>query len=136
LAWKADDARGAADAFETPGDMLLLRAKALGREQLVGLGFSFHAETVHEADQLGVAAAARRAVGEVFGGRRIDRLAASFDEVALEELIFQQMMMPAAYHGLPPSSPRSFRAARNRCTRTVDSLSPVIALISRGVQSP
>ncbi len=32
-----------------------------------------------------------------------------------------------------PSSTRSFRIARNRCTRTVDSFNPVIALTSREV---
>jgi len=42
-------------------------------------------------------------------------------------------VMRAEHHGLPPKRPRSLRAARNRCTRTVDSFRPVIMLTSRGV---
>ena len=53
----------------------------------------------------------------------------------LEEPVVVRMAS-AEHYGLPPSSTRSLRAARNRWTRTVDSFRPVIALTSRGVQSP
>ncbi len=85
--------------------------------------------------QLGIAVAAARAVGEVLDFGRWNRLAGHGFEVALDQPVVVQMVQ-AADHGLPPRSARSFRAARNRCTRTVDSFNPVIALTSRGVQSP
>ena len=62
-------------------------------------------------------------------------VAVALGEVALEQPIVVEVVR-AADHGFPPSRARSFRAARNRWTRTVDSFSPVIALTSRGVQSP
>ena len=85
--------------------------------------------------ELGVALGAARAVGEVFGRRRVERLAAAFGEVAVEQRIVLEVRR-ANVHGCPPSSARSLRAARNRWTRTVDSFRPIIALTSRGVQSP
>ncbi len=66
---------------------------------------------------------------------RIERLAGTLGDITLEQMIFVEMVWTTD-HGFPPSSPRSLRAARNRWTRTVDSFRPVIALTSRGVQSP
>ena len=86
-------------------------------------------------DELGVALAAVVAVGQVLGDRRIDALAAALGEIAVEQAIVVEVTR-ASGHGLPPSRPRSLRAARNRWTRTVDSFNPVMALTSRGVQSP
>ena len=107
----------------------------IGREHFVELGVGFRSQPVHEAPQIRVPRAALRAVGEMLGRRRIERLAGPLGEVALEQPIVVKVVR-ANDHDLPPSSARSFRAARNRCTRTVDSFRPVIALTSRGVQSP
>ena len=85
--------------------------------------------------ELGVARAARGAVGQMLGDGRIERLAAPLGEIAVEQPVVLEVAR-ATDHGLPPSRPRSLRAARNRWTRTVDSFRPVIALTSRGVQSP
>ena len=132
---EADDSRGAADQFEAPGDVLLLRAQALGRKQRVDLGFRVRAERRQERADVGVAARARAAVGEMLRRRRIDGLAAPLGVVAVDERVVLKMRARAR-SWLPSEQRRSLRAARNRCTRTVDSLSPIIAPTSRGVQSP
>jgi len=66
---------------------------------------------------------------------RVQFLACPCREITLEQVVVFQV--PGVNdHDLPPRNPRSLRTARNRCTRTVDSLMPVIALTSRGEQSP
>ena len=120
---------------DPPGNVLLLEAERLGGENRVGLGFGFGAKSVHEARQFAVANAAVVAVRQVLGGRPIDARTAALGNVALEQPIFVEVMR-ATGHGLPPSRPRSFLAARNRWTRTVDSFNPVMTLTSRGVRSP
>ena len=100
---------------------------------IIGVGFG--AQAVHELDEVAVAGAAVPAVEQVLGGGWVGRFARLLGEITVEESLFPQMMS-ATGQGLPPSNPRSFRAARNRCTRTVDSFRPVIAATSRGVQSP
>ena len=65
----------------------------------------------------------------------IKRLSAAVREIPLDEAVVVQVV-GTSHHDFAPRSARSFRAARNRWTRTVDSLRPVIALTSRGVQSP
>ena len=112
-----------------------LRLQPVGWKYLADLCVGVGAQAIHESSEVLVPGGAPRTVGEMVRGRRIDRLAAALDEITVEEPLFRQVT-PATDHGLPPSSPRSFRAARNRCTRTVDSFRPVIAAISRGVKSP
>ena len=132
---EADHARGVAEVFDTAQDGLALRLLPFGGEEGIGLGVGLGPETVHEARELAVPARAVDAVGEVLGRTRIERLAGPFRLVAVEQPILREMLW-TTHHGFPPNSPRSFRAARNRWTRTVDSFNPVIALTSRGVQSP
>jgi hypothetical protein len=132
---KADHARRSADERHPADDLLLLEPQALGREDGVGFRLAVAAQAVHERGELGVADAAGPAIGEMFGDGRIDRLTAALGQVRVEQPFLLEVMR-ALDHGSPPSRPRSFRAARNRWTRTVDSFSPVMALTSRGVQSP
>ena len=121
--------------LEAPRDLLLLRSHALGRKNVVELGVGLGANPVHEAPEIRVAGVAVRAVGQVLGGRRLDRLPALFGQVAVEQTVFLEMAR-AGTSRLSSQKARSLRAARNRWTRTVDSLRPVMALTSRGVQSP
>src|SRR5262249_41070423 len=115
--------------------LLLLEAKAFGGEDRVGFGIGGLAETFEQIDDLVEARRAGGAVGEVFGCRWIRRpLVPRLEVVAVQASVVQ--MRGVDGHGLPPSNPRSFRAARNKWTRTVDSFRPVMALTSRGVQSP
>ncbi len=107
----------------------------VGRKERVGLDVRLAPKAVHERGQLCIAAAALMTVSQVFGGRWIERFSGPLRHVAVEQAIFGKMMCTSD-HGFPPSRPRSFRAARNRWTRTVDSFKPVMALTSRGVQSP
>ena len=75
------------------------------------------------------------AVGQVLRRARVQFLACPCREITLEQVVVFQV--PGVNdHDLPPRNPRNVRTARNRCTRTVDSLMPVIALTSRGEQSP
>ena len=67
-----DDAGGAADVFEPPRDLPLLRVQPLGREDRVGLGVRVLAQAVQELRELGVAAAARPTIREMLGGDGID----------------------------------------------------------------
>src|SRR5262249_22450396 len=120
---------------EAARDLKLLRAEMIRRERRVGVGVAVGAHLIQHAHELGVPRSAFVAVGQVLGRRRIGRLAVSLREVALDEAVVGHVTR-MTHHSLPPSSPRSLRAARNRWTRTVDSLMPVIALTSRGVQSP
>ena len=113
----------------------MLGAKAVGREDPIGILVGFGPQAVHELDEVAVPGAALAAVEQVLGGGRIGRFTRLLGQITVEDSLFPQMMS-ATGQGLPPSRPRSFRAARNRCTRTVDSFSPVIAATSRGVQSP
>ena len=135
MARERDDARRVDEKLQAPRDVLLLRSHALGRKNVVELGVRLGANPVHEAPEIRVARVTFRAVGEVHGGRRLDRLPALFGHVAVEETVFREMAR-LEHHGFPPRRARSLRAARNRWTRTVDSLRPVMALTSRGVQSP
>ena len=83
------------------------------------------AQPVHELREISRSARAHvGAVGQVLGRRRIERLAAPLGEVAVEQPIVVRDGARRADHGLPPSRPRSLRAARNRWTRTVDSFKP------------
>src|SRR5439155_19465985 len=132
---EADHSGRAADALDAPRDLLLLRAQALRREDRIGLRLAVAAQRVHEAGELRIAATAFIAVGQMLDDGRIDRDAAALGQVRVEQPFFLEVTR-ARDHGLPPSRPRSLRAARNRWTRTVDSLSPVMVLTSRGVQSP
>ncbi len=121
--------------LEPPEDVLLLLPQPLRREDRVGFGVRLGSHVVQERDELDVARTARVAVGQMFSRRRIERLAAAVREIALDETVVVQVV-GTSDHDFAPRSARSFRAARNRWTRTVDSLRPVIALTSRGVQSP
>src|SRR5207247_3662519 len=120
---------GPPDLLEATRNLRLLKPQALAREDRVRLGDALAPELVHEAREIVVALAARRAIGEMLGRRRIDGVAPAFDQITLVQSIVLQV--PAEDHGFPPSSPRSFRAARNKWTRTVDSFNPVMMLISR-----
>src|SRR5262245_23953684 len=116
-------------------DVMLLCPQAFGCEDRVGVGNCLGAQRLHEADKFHVPLATLAAVGEMFGDRGIGTFTASHDKVTIEQAFVLEVMRPT-HHGLPPSRPRSFRAARKRWTRTVDSFNPVIALTSRGEQSP
>ena len=121
--------------LEPTQDLLLLDPQPLGRECVVGFGISVGAGLVHERDHLVVPGHAVAAVGEVLGGTRVEFVAGARREVVLEQVVVLQM--PGVdRHDVPPRNPRNLRTARNRCTRTVDSLMPVMALTSRGEQSP
>src|SRR5207302_1879768 len=117
---KIDHATGPSYLLDSAQNLLLLRAETLGRENGLAVGVRCATEAVHEAGELGVARRALGAVGQVLGGARIDRFAAMLGQIAVEDLPFIEMTRTSD-HGLPPSSPLSLRAARNRCTRTVDS---------------
>ena len=121
--------------LDAPRDLLLLCLEPFGGEELVGFGIALGAQCVEKAQELRIARAARRAVGQMFGRTRINGLTGSLGVVTVVQPLLLQVARPTD-HGFPPSRPRSLRAARNRCTRTVDSFNPVIALTSRGVQSP
>ena len=88
---EADDASVMAEIFHAPGDVLLLGAHPLGRKDFVELGVGLRAEPVHEAPEVAVAGVALRAIGQVFRGRRLDRFAALFGEVALEQPVFLEV---------------------------------------------
>jgi hypothetical protein len=135
MAGKGDDPGGAADLLEPLADLLLLRSQAFRREDRIGLGVAFCPHALEKRRQLGVPGRAPIAVREMFGRRWVDRLADPRGAIALEETLFREVTH-VGFHAFVPSRPRSLRAARNRCTRTVDSFSPVITLTSRGVQSP
>jgi len=117
---------------------LVLLAQPLGGKDRVGLGDALRTQRVHDLRQFLVPPAARAAIGEMLGQRRIDRFAVPRRQIGVEKAFVLQVTRQGfeRFHDLPPSRPRSLRTARNRWTRTVDSLRPVIALISRGVQSP
>src|SRR5258706_5801505 len=132
---KADHTGGASDLFQSPRDLILLGAHSFWREHAVELRVRVAAQRCQKAAQFVVALAARVAVAQVFCRRRIRGVAAPFRVVAVDEP-FILKVGGTNDHGCPPSSARSFRAARNRWTRTVDSLSPIMAPTSRGVQSP
>ncbi len=132
---EADHARRPTELLDPSGDVQLLGAQPIRREEAVGFCIGVRAEPFHELPQLGVAKRARVAIGEVLGGPRIDRFFTALGEIAIEQTLFLNVMR-AVNHGLAPSRPRSLRAARKRWTRTVDSLTPMMALTSRGVQSP
>ena len=91
MAREADDARVMAEMLHAPGDLLLLRAHPLGGKDFVELGVGLRAEPVHEAPEVRVAGVALGAIGQVFGGRRLDRFAALFGEVALEQAVFLEV---------------------------------------------
>jgi hypothetical protein len=131
---EAEDASWRAKMRYPPSDVLLLEAERLGGENRVGLGFGFGAKPVHEARELAVAKPTVLAGRQMVCGRLIE-LAAALGDVTLKQPILVKMTR-ARGHGLPPSRPRSFLAARNRWTRTVDSFNPVMTLTSRGVRSP
>ena len=131
LTREADHAGGAAHVFDAARNLLLLDPQAIGGEQRIGLRVRFRTQPVHEAQELGVPRAARIAIGEVFRHQRIKRRPALLGEIAVEEALIVEMMSHVDL-----SRPRSLRTARNKCTRTVDSFRPVMALMSRGEQSP
>ena len=91
MAGKTDDAGVMAQVLDAAGNVLLLRAQSLGRKDLVELGVGLGAESVHEAPEVGIAGAALGAIGQVFSGRRFDRFAALFGEVALEQTVFLEV---------------------------------------------
>src|SRR5688572_2204185 len=62
-------------------------------------------------------------------------LGAGSGTIHLEQAIVVRLPDVASAHAFPPSTPRNFRNALNRCTRTVAWLIPVAALISAGVLS-
>ena len=71
------------------------------------------ADVGHELGELGVAPGALPAIGQVLEQQRVEQLAAALPHVAVEQpLIGQVLGVP--HNGLPPSNPRSLRAARNR----------------------
>jgi hypothetical protein len=92
---EADDARGMADMFEAPQDVLPLDAQCLGREYFVGFCFGFFAKIIHEVRQIGVARVAFVAGRQMRRGGRFDGLTASFCDVALEQPLFVEMANPA-----------------------------------------
>ena len=75
---ESDDARGMNDMLDTPGNLLLLRAKPLRWKDFVELGVHLGSEPIHEASEIDVPRVACRAVGQMLGSRRIDRLSAVF----------------------------------------------------------
>ena len=134
-AGKRDHAGRMAQVLEPARNVLLLGTEALGREDRVGFGGRVDAQRFQKVRHRRVAFAAVRAVGQVLGHRRIEELSALDGQIAVEQSLVLEVVR-AVHHGFPPSRPRSFRAARKRWTRTVDSFNPVMALTSRGVQSP
>ena len=120
---------------EAARDFLLLEAETFGGEQRIDFGVRLVTKRGHEAFELGVTLGAAGAVGEMFGRWWIERLAATLGKIAIRQRIVLEVWRACA-HGWPPRSARSLRAARNRWTRTVDSFRPIMALTSRGVQSP
>src|SRR5678815_1743639 len=106
-----------------------------GGEEGVDLGVRVGAHIVQERRELEISSLAGLAIREMLRGRRIERFSAAVGKVTLDEMVVVEVV-GTSNHDFAPRSARSFRAARNRWTRTVDSLSPVIALTSRGVQSP
>jgi len=58
---------------------------------LIELGVGLAAERIHEAAQVAVTGAAVGTIGEVFGGRWLERLAALFGEIALEQPVFLEV---------------------------------------------
>lgn len=132
---KAQDSRRPADVIEPADNLPLLNVQPFRREDGVALGFSGRADVVQEAAERRVSRRALPTIDQMLRDPRVDRFALSPSDVAVEEAILLEVAR-AQDHGFPPSNPRSLRAARNKWTRTVDSFSPVITLISRGVQSP
>src|SRR5207244_1427638 len=98
-------------------DLFALLPEMLGREDLVGLGVRIGLGRLQEGGQFGVAPMATGTVGQVHCGRRIERLAKVLGKEALVEAVVVQVRSPCHY-ALPPSSPRSLRAALNRWTLT------------------
>ena len=135
MAGETDHASVVAHMLDAAGNLLLLRPLPFRRKDFVELRVGFRAQGIHEAAEVAVPGAALGAIGQVLGGWRFERFAAMLGEIALEQTVFLEVTR-AKDHGCPPSKPRSLRAARNKCTRTVDSLRPMMAPTSRGVQSP
>src|SRR5262249_29121700 len=123
---KAENARGAADMLESPGNLLLLLAQPFGSEDGVCRALSLAAQRVHELRQLVVTGGTRLTVREMLGNGRVEPRALALGHVPFEQPLV--VKVGAMDHSFPPSSPRSLRAARNKCTRTVDSFRPVIML--------
>ena len=112
-AGERDDARGLTQVFEPSGDLLLLKPEPLGREDRIALFVGSHAQRFHELRELGVPLPALRTIGQVFRNGRIECFAPADGEVAVEQALLLEVT-GAEDHGLPPSRPRSLRAARNR----------------------
>ncbi len=124
-----------ADMLDAPRNLRALALQILSTENPVELGIAEFTKLGHEADELVVPGRTARTIGQMFGGRRVETLSGSGGQIAIEEAIFGEMAREV-HVARPPRRARSFRAARKRCTRTVDSFKPVMALTSRGVQSP
>jgi hypothetical protein len=80
-----------AQMLDATGNLLLLRALPLRGKDLVQLRIGLRAEGVHEAAEVAVAGAAFGAVGEVFSGRRFERFAAMFGEIAFEQTVLREV---------------------------------------------
>ncbi len=107
-----------------------LRIEARGREHLVRLAGGILPQPLERRRQLGVAPRAGLAPVQVLT-RGSPPIGAGLlvAEVQGDEPVVSGMEM-VHFHRFPPSSERSFRTARKRCTRTVDSFNPVIVLTS------
>ena len=97
--------------LETALDLRLLRAQPIGGEHEVGVRDAVRAQSVHERRELGIACRAGRAVTQMLGHPRIGRFARTRCQEVIEQSLVDEMRVA---HGLPPSSPRSLRAARNK----------------------
>src|SRR5215467_12203184 len=99
--------------------MFLLLTQPLRGEHGVRFCIRNRSDVVEDGDELRVAHPARLAVGEMFHGGRIERLTTTVGEITFDETVVLQMF-GTSDHDFAPRRARSFRAARNRWTRTVD----------------
>ena len=92
LSGETDDAGRPADVREAPGDLLLLSAQPVRREDRVGVGLALMTQDRHQPRQLGKARRARRAVEEMFREARVDDLAAALGQIAFKQAVFLEVM--------------------------------------------
>jgi hypothetical protein len=88
---EVDDSSGAADMLEASCHVMLLREQAFRRKDSVGRGLGLLVHGVQEFRNLGVARPAGRAVGEMFGRRRIHGNPAPIGKIGLEQAIVPQV---------------------------------------------
>jgi hypothetical protein len=90
-AGKADDPRCAADMLDPAGDLQLLLSQSLGCKDGVRFGLPFLAHHVHDLHQFLVSDAARAAVSQVLGHRRIRPFALTYRQTGVEQALVGEM---------------------------------------------